>query len=95
MIEFRPIRVAVDGEDDGRLVCLDGRLVGVLTHLATEFEGQPEGWFLEAGIGDYAVAVPPVFASLNEAALWFEARRREVEVHARFSAPGLGAGSAG
>lgn len=61
------------GDEEGRLVLVDGRLVAVLVRLADKAaHGVMVGaWFLEAGFGPCAsVAAPPVFDTLDAAQAW-------------------------
>ncbi len=80
-LSLQPVAVLTDGgSQEGRLVLADGQLVAVFVRVtAEETEGseQGDGWFLEVGFGPCGSLVtvqPPVFASLDEAALWVKRR---------------------
>lgn len=69
------------GDEDGRLVLADGRLVAVLVRLGdlahAEHAGLLGAWFLEAGFGPCAHATPPVFCDLDAAQTWI---RRQLAI---------------
>ncbi|WP_245435704.1 hypothetical protein [Microvirga calopogonii] len=75
-------RVMVDTssrDEEGFLVCVEGRLVAVLVRLDGEEHAEPElerKWFLEAGFGPCASGGPRslVFESLGEAQRWAHTR---------------------
>ena len=73
-LEFRPVQIAVEGQDAGRLVFCGDRLVAVLTRLSEE-AGEDRGkWFLEAGFDGLEGPDQPIFADLEEAGAWITAR---------------------
>lgn len=73
-LEFRPVRVAVEGEEGGQLVFLGDRLVAVLTLLSRD-QGEDAGrWFLEAGFDGLEGPEHPTFADLDEAGVWIRER---------------------
>lgn len=69
---LEPVPVNTGSRDEkGRLVLVDGRLVGVLVRLADRTHAEQTGaWFLEAGFGPCACAQFPVFDSLEVARDW-------------------------
>ncbi len=69
---LEPVPVNTGSRDEkGRLVLVDGRLVGVLVRLADRAHAEQTGaWFLEAGFGPCACAQFPVFDSLEVARDW-------------------------
>lgn len=71
-LRLRPIPVFTgSGDDDGRLVLADGRLVAVLVRLRDQAHDDLVGaWFLEAGFGPCAEAAAPIFATLDAARDW-------------------------
>ncbi len=75
MIECRPILVNTASPDEkGCLVLADGCLVAVLVRVVDtgdeQGRGELSGWQMEAGFGRCAVAVPPLFDTLADAAAW-------------------------
>lgn len=64
------------GDQDGRLVSLDGRLVAVLVRLQDEAHGDLVGsWYLEAGFGPCGGAASmPCFATIENAVDWIRER---------------------
>ena len=76
---LQPLEVATTPEgEEGRMVMKDGRLVAVLVRLGAADGELSEGcWFLEAGFGPCQTAVPPIFASLDEATLWLSQQLQE------------------
>lgn len=74
-LECRPTLVDTASPDEkGCLVLADGRLVAVLVRVAGTHIKQGgvklSGWQMEAGFGQCAVPVPPLFDSLADAATW-------------------------
>ena len=77
-VTFQPIPVLINshGNNEGRLVLVDGQLIAVLVRLdgdvdAAELKGS---WFLESGTGPCSVVDPPVFPDLADARSWVEGR---------------------
>jgi hypothetical protein len=59
------------GDEDGRLVLADGRLVAVLVRLGEASHGDMVGaWFLEVGFGPCAHAPARLFKTLDIAQNW-------------------------
>lgn len=69
---LQPVHVHTGrGDEEGRLVLADGRLVAVLVYLADEIHAELVGsWFLETGYGPCATARPPIFENLDVAQQW-------------------------
>jgi hypothetical protein len=81
-ISFQSIPVLIDGHDtQGVLVMHDGDLVAVLARLDGEaHDREIQGrWHLEAGFGPCQEVAMQVFATLDDAGAWAQAR---VEGHA-------------
>jgi hypothetical protein len=71
-ISIRRIRVdTLSADEDGRLIILQGRLIGVLVRLESEEQGPLRGrWSLEAGFGPLSSERPEPFADLSGAREW-------------------------
>lgn len=73
-VTFQPVEVAVAGQTEGRLVFVDGKLVGVLVKLdgnQNELEGQ---WYAEAAFNGLERMSEHTFADLTAVVTWIEAR---------------------
>ena len=72
---LQPVRVGT-GDDEGRLVLQDNRLVAILVLLSGEHYDEFAGrWFLEVGFGRLDGRPDhPTFADLDEAERWIECR---------------------
>jgi hypothetical protein len=77
-LEYRPMRVAVDGDksEEGYLVLHDDVLVAVISHLQETVDGElRDSWYVEAGFGPCDGLLPaPIFKSRDEAERWVLAR---------------------
>jgi hypothetical protein len=71
-IEFQAIRIDTSSHDEeGRLILVDGRLVGVLVRLDATEQAPLQGcWSLEAGFGPLASLTPEPFTDLDHARAW-------------------------
>jgi hypothetical protein len=71
-ISFRRIRIdTLSADEDGRLIILQNRLIGVLVRLESEEQGLLRGsWALEAGFGPLSSARPEPFVDLRSARDW-------------------------
>ncbi|MDR7038625.1 hypothetical protein J2X36_003395 [Methylobacterium sp. BE186] len=70
-LHLEPIRVATgSGDEEGRLVLMQDRLVAVLVRLSEQHGPDAGRWFLEAGLGPLAGPDQPSFAGLDEAQDW-------------------------
>ncbi len=69
-----PVKVAVDGGEDGRLVFLNDRLVAVLTRLDENYGSEAGRWFFEAGFGRLDGPNHPTFPDLDAAQKWIRQR---------------------
>lgn len=80
-IEFRSIRIDTSsGDHEGRLVLVDGRLIGVLVRLRAEEQGEHRGkWYLEAGFGPLESLTPEPFEDLDAVIRWIETRCAKAE----------------
>jgi len=74
-IEFQAIRIDTASDDEeGQLILVDGRLVGVLVRLDAAEQAPLQGcWSLEAGFGPMALLTPEPFRDLDHARAWTEA----------------------
>jgi hypothetical protein len=68
--ELQPVRVPLGDDCEGRLVFVDGALVGLLVCLSEVHGEQAGSWFLEAAFGDLAGPNLPVFPDLDTAQAW-------------------------
>jgi hypothetical protein len=74
-LKLEPVRVATGSNDqDGLLVFAGAVLVAVLVRLSDEHGDQEGWWFLEAGFRLVDGSDQPVFATLDDAKQWIEAR---------------------
>ena len=72
---LEPIRVASGNDEEGMLVLLEDRLVGVLVRLSSEHGASAGHWFLEASFGPVLDMVShPIFQDLDTAQDWFKSR---------------------
>lgn len=73
---LEPVVVAVSRHDEnGAIVRVDGRMVGVLIRLDAHFYGDDRGrWYLEAGFGPCAGHPPAPFAKLSDGLAWIAER---------------------
>jgi hypothetical protein len=73
-IAFQSILVDTSSDDEeGRMIMLGGRLVGVLVRLdGIEHAPLQGSWSLEAGFGPMDSLRPEPFKTLNEARAWAE-----------------------
>ena len=71
-LEFHPLLVnTCSADEEGRLIVVDGRLVGVLVQLQADEQATRRGqWNLEAGFGPLAGYAPEPFGDLEEARRW-------------------------
>jgi hypothetical protein len=76
IIELRPIALATaTADNEGRLVLVDGKLAAVLTLLQDKMHAEKRGgWFLEAGLGDWAGQQGMIFATFEDVAEWLRQR---------------------
>ncbi len=59
------------GDQEGKLVLVDDRLVAVLVRLDDQAHaGLVGAWFLEAGFGPCACVTPPIFNNLDAVQEW-------------------------
>lgn len=72
MIEFQPIRMAMESDGEGRLVLADGRLAAVAVRLSREHGALSGRWFLEAAFGSCQAPVYPTFADLETLGEWIQ-----------------------
>jgi hypothetical protein len=73
---FQPVKVAITGQSDGRLVFLDGNLVAVVTrldHTNDDFSGR---WFAEAHFDGMEDIQDQTFGSLEEVQAYIELNYR-------------------
>lgn len=73
-IVLKPVRVAAGGDEEGRLVFADERLIAVLVQLSHQHDDLAGRWFLEVGFGSLDGPDHPVFADLTEARDWLSVR---------------------
>ena len=74
MIEFQPVRMAMDNDGEGCLVLSDGRLAAVAVKLS-QGHGELAGrWFVEAAFGRYDKPTHPTFADLDALGAWIAER---------------------
>ncbi|MCJ2009094.1 hypothetical protein [Methylobacterium sp. J-092] len=72
---LQPVQVATGSADqESQLVFVDGFLAAVLVQLSEHHNEDAGKWFLEAGFGRVDDHRPPIFADLEEAQAWIEAR---------------------
>lgn len=69
-LELRPIEIADERDQVGRLVLCDGRLVAVLCQLSDEHGDVAGRWFVECGFGQFG-GVEEYFDNLEIAETWF------------------------
>lgn len=73
MIEFQPVRMAIESDGEGRLVLADGLLVAVAVRLSAEHGAALSGrWFLEAAFGPCQMPVYPTFGDLDALGDWVQ-----------------------
>ena len=74
-LHLQPVRVATGSDDqESQLVFADGFLAAVLVRLSEHHDEDAGKWFLEAGFGRVDSYRAPVFADLDAAQAWIEAR---------------------
>ena len=74
-LALQPVRLGTgDGDEDGRLVFADQRLVAVLVHLSQQYEELAGLWYLEAGFGPLDGPEHPTFRDLDAAQDWIRRR---------------------
>lgn len=72
-ILFDPVIIANDfGDEVGRLVFDEGRLVAVLSCLGGSHGELAGQWYVEAAFGDSLPAYAPLFVSLESVEDWLE-----------------------
>ena len=72
---LQPVQVATGSDDqESQLVFADGFLAAVLVQLSQQHDEDAGKWFLEAGFGRVDDFRAPIFADLDEAQAWIEAR---------------------
>jgi len=74
VISFQPIRVdTLSADQEGQLILLEDRLIGVLVRLAGDEQAPLQGfWSLEAGFGPLESARPEPFKDMEAARAWVE-----------------------
>ena len=65
MIEFQPVRMAMDSDEEGRLVFVNGRLAAVAVRLSDDHGELTGQWFVEAAFGPYQRPVYPTFQEIG------------------------------
>ncbi|TXN72834.1 hypothetical protein [Methylobacterium sp. WL6] len=74
-LHLQAVQVATGSDDqESRLVFADGFLAAVLVQLSEQHGEDAGKWFLEAGFGRIDDYRPPIFADLDAAQAWIEAR---------------------
>jgi hypothetical protein len=68
-VELREIRIALEFDHDGRLILVDGLLVGVLVKLSQIHDELRGHWYLETGYGALK-SEQCTFADLDAATEW-------------------------
>lgn len=75
-VAFVPMTLLIDGDTEGRLALLEGKLAAIFVRLDGDAHpSEHQGcWHLEAGLGPCSFVRPrnPVFKTLSEAAAWVE-----------------------
>ena len=65
-LTIQPVRLGTgDGEEEGRLVFANDRLVAVLVHLSQQYDDLAGLWYLEAGFGPLDGPEHPTFRDLD------------------------------
>ena len=68
---LQPIRVGTGEDEEGALILIEDRLVGVLVHLSRQHGPLAGCWFLEASFGPTLdVITRPIFPDLDAARTW-------------------------
>ena len=75
-LTFQAVQVANGHDEEGRLVFVEGRLIGVLVQLSGlhEEQGVAGRWFLETGYGRHLSGEHPTFPDLSAAEEWIQQR---------------------
>jgi hypothetical protein len=77
-VRLEPVRLDIKGDEDGRLVLVDGKLAAVVACLGAEHHEphQRGAWHLEAAFGRFGLyAAPPLFADLDDVVAWAAAAK--------------------
>lgn len=80
-VTFQPVKVAVSGQTEGRLVFIDGKLAVVLVKLdvnQNELEGH---WYAEAAFNGLERMSEHTFQDLRAVAAWIDAHLGPVPTH--------------